>query len=615
MKRSKPIIGLTAVALALPLGAMSASATEAPPVGATVWTEWISDDGGAARELPAISANGRYVVMAGRSDAADGIWIKDRLQPTKPAWQLADGSLFNPDISADGSTVVWTQYGTAGSGGQQIWSLKWQQAGATPKVVSLGDDGQQASKLCDYATVSGNGRYVAFQSMDMTLDAQAVAGQSGGNRTKAYVRDTLLGNTEMVSVVGVNTIPNGSGMKPDITPDGRYVAFYSDATALQGVTSSEEDGEETTTTYQQVYRRDRVAKTTIPVSVATATMNVFGDGASAIGAGPSISDDGNRVAFDSMATNLVDGDTNADNDAFVRDITAGTTTRVSVDSNGAQVDTDDTDDVAAGEIEDDPATNEDESGAVDALPVGSAPVISGDGTTVAYASLGVMAPDDANGVSDVYTMRLAGGMGRGSMVDDPADTNAFEASGTRTDGHTGETVAASNGADPAITRTGNVVAFTSQGNLTGIAASEEGEDTGEETEPATSIEPNIYVRRPNPDADLAASDQAPVVKDTTAPSSRAYSPTRTSKKSIKVRYTVSDRGTPTSGVKSVRLLVKKPGWKAFKWVQTDTGAGINGIFRVKATTRGVYKFMTVAIDKAGNKEHRPAVADDKTRRR
>src|SRR5439155_1739277 len=42
------------------------------------------------------------------------------------------------------------------------------------------------------------------------------------------------------------------------------------------------------------------------------------------------------VAFASAATNLVAGDTNVVEDIFVRDRTAGTTERVSVDSAGAQ---------------------------------------------------------------------------------------------------------------------------------------------------------------------------------------------------------------------------------------------------------------------------------------
>jgi hypothetical protein len=101
-----------------------------------------------------------------------------------------------------------------------------------------------------------------------------------------------------------------------------------------------------------------------------------------------------------------------------------------------------------------------------------------------------------------------------------------------------------------------------------------------------------------------------------APTSKATSPTKTTKRWIKVRYTVSDRGTPASGVKAVRLYVKKPGWTKFKWVQTDRGAGINGIFRVKATKHGIYKFYTRAVDKSGNTEKRPSAGyDDKTRRR
>jgi Tol biopolymer transport system component len=581
------MIGLTAVALALPLGAISASATEVPPAGATAWTEWISDDGGAARELPAISANGRYVVMAGRSSAADGIWIKDRAQPNKPAWQLADGKLFNPDISADGSTVVWAQYGSSSSGGQQIYLLKWQQPGAVKQVVSLGDGGQLAGNVSDYPSVSGNGRYVAFQSMDKTLDS-GVAAVSGGSPNKAYVRDTLTGDTEMVSVTGYNTMVNGSGLKPDITPDGRYVAFASDATVLQGIS-----GESTTLTYQQVYRRDRLTRTTIAASVATGTVDGFGNGVSSGLSGPTISDDGNRVAFESVAKNLVTGDTNADTDAFVRDILSVTTTRVSLKSDGTEGNTVDTADVP-----DDPATTTvDET--VDALPVGYGPAISGNGTMVAFASNEALSPDDTNGVSDVYTNGLNGaGMGRNSLKDDPGDTAAFEASGTRVDGNTGLTVPASNGADPAITRSGNVVAFTSQGNLTGIDASAEAETT------TTSIEPNIYVRRPNPEP------------DTTAPSSRAYSRTSTPKKWIKVRYSVTDEiGFPITGVKAVRLYAKKPGWKKFKWIKTDSGARINGVFRVKAGARGVYKFYTVAIDNSGNVEQRPGRYDDKTRRR
>src|SRR5512140_2502575 len=53
-------------------------------------------------------------------------------------------------------------------------------------------------------------------------------------------------------------------------------------------------------------------------------------------AGPAISGDGAVVAFDSMASTLVPGDTNQQADVFVHDRTTGATERVSVRSDGAQ---------------------------------------------------------------------------------------------------------------------------------------------------------------------------------------------------------------------------------------------------------------------------------------
>ena len=49
-----------------------------------------------------------------------------------------------------------------------------------------------------------------------------------------------------------------------------------------------------------------------------------------------LSADGRYVAFDSAATNLVEGDTNDEIDVFVHDRLSGTTTRVSVASDGTQ---------------------------------------------------------------------------------------------------------------------------------------------------------------------------------------------------------------------------------------------------------------------------------------
>lgn len=313
---------------------------------------WVSDDGGSAgRELPAISADGRYVVLVGRSQAFAGVYVKDTTSD-EPAQRYASGFLFNPDISADGSTIAWAKYGSGDTGGQSIYVLEWQKPNAVPELVSLGDDDLPSEGVTDFPSLNEDGSLVAFQSMDKTLDADAVAGQQGGGPNKAYVRDRNAGTTEMVSLVdgedgAPDTIINGQGIKPVITPDGRYVAFASDATTLQGIAEEETTtaAEEETTTFQQVYVRDLVEDETLPVSLALGETDpvdglTFGDGGSSTAYGPSISDDGRYVAFESDAANLVDGDTNGDTDAFVRDMDSGTTLRISVDENGVQPDLD-----------------------------------------------------------------------------------------------------------------------------------------------------------------------------------------------------------------------------------------------------------------------------------
>jgi len=115
---------------------------------------------------------------------------------------------------------------------------------------------------------------------------------------------------------------NSRSILPSISGDGRYVAFLSVATNLvPGDTNACED----------IFVRDFSSGTTERVSVDS--NGVQGDAASV---GPTISGDGRYVVFESLASNLVAGDTNGFRDIFVRDRLSGTTERVNVDSGGAQ---------------------------------------------------------------------------------------------------------------------------------------------------------------------------------------------------------------------------------------------------------------------------------------
>src|SRR5205823_3306605 len=156
---------------------------------------------------------------------------------------------------------------------------------------------------------------VAFESAASNL----VPGGAAGHRN-IFIRDRATGTTELVSVAAGGTGADGNSFNPAISPDGRYVAFDSEATNL---VASDTNG------FPDVFVRDRLTGTTERVSVASGGAQ----GNSSSGR-PAISADGRYVAFESAASNLVAGGTFGNFDIFVRDRLTGTTERVSVTSGG-----------------------------------------------------------------------------------------------------------------------------------------------------------------------------------------------------------------------------------------------------------------------------------------
>jgi Tol biopolymer transport system component len=109
-----------------------------------------------------------------------------------------------------------------------------------------------------------------------------------------------------------------------MTPDARYVVFHSASTYVLPDDNFASD----------VFVRDRLFGT-----ITRASVNSNGDQAEpfhAVSGLPDISADGRYVVFSSEATNLVDDDTNGDSDVFVHDLVLGSTSRVSVSTQGTQ---------------------------------------------------------------------------------------------------------------------------------------------------------------------------------------------------------------------------------------------------------------------------------------
>src|SRR2546425_267336 len=128
--------------------------------------------------------------------------------------------------------------------------------------------------------------------------------------------------TERVSVDSFGGQANKDSWEGAISANARFIAFHSLASDLvQGDTNAEYD----------VFVHDRQTGSTERVSVDSA--GAQGDSGSF---GPEISADGRLVAFVSDASNLVLGDTNGVQDAFVHDRQTGLTERVSIDSSGVE---------------------------------------------------------------------------------------------------------------------------------------------------------------------------------------------------------------------------------------------------------------------------------------
>jgi Tol biopolymer transport system component len=229
----------------------------------------------------------------------------------------------------------------------------------TTTRVSVDGNGAEADGESFGPSASADGRFIAFLSRATNL----VPGDANGVHD-IFVHDRTTGETTRASVSSGGVEGNGDSADPKITPDGRYVVFVSSATNFWF---------EDFNNAPDIFVHDRATGETSRVSISS-------DGAPTDGESgdPTISADGRYVAFSSVATNLVPGDTNRRKDVFVHDRQTAVTSRVSVSSTGGQ---------ANG------ASRESD--------------VSDDGHLVAFSSTAAnLVPGDTNGRSDAFVHDL-----------------------------------------------------------------------------------------------------------------------------------------------------------------------------------------------------------------
>jgi flagellin-like hook-associated protein FlgL len=258
-----------------------------------------------ANSIPALGALTRASTTASGNEAAGGA-----------------STGFAMGMSPDGRWIAFASAATnlvsGDTNGLYDVFLKDLQTGAVSRL-STDSSGNQAVGGQSYrVTFSPDGQSVAFESRATNL----VPGDTNVDED-IFLRNLQTGAVTRVSTdsAGAQAI-GGQSFEATFSPDGRSIAFRSSASNLvAGDTNGVSD----------VFVKSLDTGVVTRISTDASGTQVFGESWSA-----SFSPDGRYVAFSSAATNLVPGDTNGVDDAFIKDLETGAVTRISTDSLGAQ---------------------------------------------------------------------------------------------------------------------------------------------------------------------------------------------------------------------------------------------------------------------------------------
>jgi Tol biopolymer transport system component len=265
--------------------------------------ESVSGDGTPSQgdsQAPSLSADGRILAfetiapdLPPRGTARRRVIVRDRPNGTMRPLVIAgdappDGGAGEPAVSRDGRVVVFTSDATnlvpePDTNGGQTDIYAWQLETGRITRISVDSHGAQPSAGASHSPrVSRDGAVVAFVSTARlaSADTNTVA--------DVYVRDVRHGITVLASG-GVDSAHDGPSSSPAISADGRYVAFESLATLDPADRNNDRD----------VYIFDVTTRTSMLVS-----MTSKGQAANAASRRPALSDAGEVVAYESLASNL-----------------------------------------------------------------------------------------------------------------------------------------------------------------------------------------------------------------------------------------------------------------------------------------------------------------------
>jgi len=186
-------------------------------------------------------------------------------------------------------------------------------------AASTAADGTQANSESSDASISADGKQVAFYGRDSNL-----VPDDSNFRDDIFVKDLQTGEIVIASTKADGTQSNDSSFDPSVSADGRSVVFFSFASNLVPDDTNS--------------REDIFVKNLDSGEIARA--NTADDGTEANGGqneSADLSSNGRYVAFATSASNLVPDDTNAQRDVFVKDMETGEIVRASTTTDGSEI--------------------------------------------------------------------------------------------------------------------------------------------------------------------------------------------------------------------------------------------------------------------------------------
>ena len=242
--------------------------------------------------------------------------------------EKAKGSSGDSSLSKDGRFVVFTSDATnlfsPYTGEEGNVYLRDRLLGTT-ELISEFTDQQRAERLFDdfnyyyYSSnnsISDDGRYVTFGRFGVSSGSVQITAQ-------IYLRDRELGITKLISTSSTGGPGDNHSIRPSMSSDGSYIAYSSLA---ENLTSNDTNG------YSDIFL----------YNIKNANTELVTESSNGNSYRPTISANGDFIAFISGAFNLVSDDSNLMTDVFIHDRINKQTDRVNLSTGGEQANGDTT---------------------------------------------------------------------------------------------------------------------------------------------------------------------------------------------------------------------------------------------------------------------------------